>query len=253
MIATFSGNAYTLTAAPLLSWWIIAALAGAAALVLALGLWRRAGGVWWRGTAVLMLLAILVNPSLVEEKRSPLRDIAVIVVDESPSQQIENRAQMTEAALTALIERLHRERDLDVRVIRAGKPQPGAGDDGTRLFTALTRAMSDVPRQRLAGVVMITDGQVHDVPAGDAKAAAEMIGGPLHVLLSGQPHEGDRRLVVAQASSFGLVGKELQLKVRVEDLPETTPGKRESTQGQAVVTWRKDGGAARRVTVPIGR
>jgi len=31
MIAAFSGNAYTLAAAPLLAWWIIAALAGAAA------------------------------------------------------------------------------------------------------------------------------------------------------------------------------------------------------------------------------
>ena len=99
MIAAFSGNAYTLAAAPLLSWWIIAALAGAAALVLALGLWRRAGGVWWRGAAVLMLLAILVNPSLVEEKRSPLRDIAVVVVDESPSQQIGKRTEATNQLL----------------------------------------------------------------------------------------------------------------------------------------------------------
>ena len=89
-----------------------------------------------------------------------------------------------EEALTALSDRLAHERNLDLRVIRAGKPQPGAGDDGTRLFTTLTRAMSDVPRQRLGGVVMITDGQVHDVPAGDAKAAAETIGAPLHVLLS---------------------------------------------------------------------
>src|SRR6266576_1869781 len=219
MIAAFGGNAYTLAAAPLLPWWAIVALGGAAALVLALGLWRRAGGVWWRTAAVLMLLAILVNPSLVEEKRSPLRDVAVVVVDESPSQQIGDRAPATEAALAALTERLGRERDLDVRVIRAGKPQPGAGDDGTRPFTALSRSMSDIPRQRLAGVVMLTDGQVHDVPPGDMAAAAQELGAPLHALLSGRPDEADRRLVVAQAPSFGLVGKELPLSIRVEDLP----------------------------------
>src|SRR5439155_24504226 len=103
---------------------------------------------------------------------------------------------------------LARDGDVDVRIVRAGKPQPGAGEEGTRLFAALTRAMSDVPRQQLAGVVMITDGQVHDVPGGDAKAAAEAIGAPLHVLLSGRPDEGDRRLVVAQAPSSGLVGKQ---------------------------------------------
>src|SRR5437588_9627711 len=188
MIAAFGGNAYTLAAAPLLPWWAIAALAGAAALVLALGLWRRAGGVWWRTAAVLMLLAILVNPSLVEEKRSPLRDVAVVVVDESPSQQIGDRAPATEAALAALTERLGRERDLDVRVIRTGKPQPGSGDDGTKLFTALTRTMSDIPRQRLAAAMMVTDGQVHDVPA-EAAAGAQDLGAPLHLLLSGHPDE----------------------------------------------------------------
>src|SRR5205814_286657 len=208
MIATFSGNAYTLTAAPLLSWWIIAALAGAAALVLALGLWRRAGGVWWRTAAVLMLLAILVNPSLVEEKRSPLRDVAVVVVDESPSQQIGDRAPATEAALAALTERLGRERDLDVRVIRAGKPQPGAGDDGTRLFTALSRSMSDIPRQRLAGPVSIpvdhggpnvleleVEAGPQELTLANNRAAVVVNGvrDRLRVLLvSGEPHAGER-------------------------------------------------------------
>ena len=248
-----SGNAFSLAAAPLLPWYAIATLGGAGLLLLAFGVLRGARGVLWRMIAVAILLAALVNPSVVAEKRDPQRDAAIIIVDESPSQRIGDRRHATEEALTALSDRLARERNLDVRVIRAGKPQPGAGDDGTRLFTALTRAMSDVPRQRLGGVVMITDGQVHDVPAGDAKTAAETIGAPLHVLLSGLPDEGDRRLVVAQAPSFGLVGKELQLKIRVEDLPETSPGKQEAAQGQAVVTWRKDGGPPRQVTVPIGR
>src|SRR6266853_517694 len=83
-------------------------------------------------------------------------------------------------AIVALTERLGRERDLDVRVIRAGKPQPGAGDDGTRLFTALSRSMSDIPRQRLAAIIMITDGQVHDVPGIEPAAIAQELAAPLH-------------------------------------------------------------------------
>ena len=248
-----TGNAFSLAAAPLVPWLAIAALGAAGIAVLAFGVLRRARGVLWRMVAVAILLAALVNPSVVEEKREPQRDTAIIIVDESPSQRIGDRQQATEEALAALSERLGRERDLDVRVIRAGKPQPGAGDDGTRLFAALSRAMSDVPRQRLAGVVMITDGQVHDVPAGDAKAAAETVGAPLHVLLSGRPDEGDRRLIVAQAPSFGLVGKELQLKVRVEDLPVSPRAEQEGPQGHALVTWRKDGAPPRQLAVPIGR
>jgi uncharacterized membrane protein len=252
MIASLGGSAYTLATSPLLPWWAIAALAAAAALLLGLGAWRRARGVLWRGVALAMLLATLVNPSLVEEKRSPLRDVAVVVVDESPSQDIGERKAVTEKALAALTESLRHERDLDVRVIRAGQPRPGSSDDGTRLFTALGRTMSDIPRQRLAGIVMLTDGQVHDVPTGDPASAAGELGAPLHVLLSGRRDEGDRRLVVAQASSFGLVGKEMPLTIRVEDLPAPAAAAG-APPPQASVTWRKDGGAAHQVMVPVGR
>jgi hypothetical protein len=242
-------SAYSIAFAPLIPWWPLAALAGLAVLVLALGLWRRARGLYWRGAAIAILLAILANPALVEEKRTPQRDVAVVVLDESPSQQIGDRAAASDKALATVTERLAREQDLDVRVVRAGKPQPGASDDGTRLFTALNRALGDVPRQRLAGVVMITDGEVHDIPAGAAKTAAEQLGAPLHVLLSGHPDDGDRRLVVKEAPSFGLVGKDVPLTVRVEDLPEAkNPG-----ETQAKLTWRKDGGTAHVQLVPVGR
>ena len=248
-----SGGGFTLAAAPLLPWLLLALLAMAGALCLGFGILRRAPGLGWRAIAIVVLLAALVNPSLIEEQRAPRRDVAIVIVDDSPSQSIGDRRQATETALAAVKKRLAREPDLDLRVIRAGAPQPGAGDEGTRLFAALDRAMSDVPRQRLAGVVMITDGEVHDVPAGDSKTLAQAVGAPLHVLLSGRPDEGDRRLVVAQAPSFGLVGKQVQLTVRVEDLPETAAEKAGDDQNEARVTWRKDGGARQQLMVPIGR
>jgi hypothetical protein len=248
-----SAGGFSLAAAPLLPWAALALLAALSALCLGIGVLRRARGLAWRAIAVAVLLAALVNPSLIEEQRTPRRDVAIIVVDDSASQSIGDRRHATEAALAALKQRLAHEPDLDLRVIRAGAAQPGAGDEGTRLFAALDRAMSDVPRQRLAGVVMITDGQVHDVPTGDAKALTQAVGAPLHVLLSGKPDEGDRRLVVVRAPSFGLVGKEVQLTIRVEDLPESSAEKTGEDQGEARVTWRKDGAAAQQIMAPVGR
>jgi hypothetical protein len=244
-----SASAYTIAFAPLIAWWAIAAFAGVALLILALGAWRRARGIYWRGAVVVILLTILANPALVEEKRTPQRDVAVVVLDESPSQTIGDRAAASEAALKKVQAELAEDHNLDVRVVRAAKPQPGAGDDGTRLFDALNRELADIPRQRLAGVVMITDGEVQDVPAGDAKTAAAQLGAPLHVLLSGHPGEGDRRLVVKEAPSFGLVGKEVPLTVRVEDLPETG----DTSAADAKLTWRKDGGPLHTQMVPVGR
>jgi hypothetical protein len=242
-----SGAAFSIATAPLVPWAVIAGFAALALLLLAFGAFRRARGVVWRLAVVVILLAMLINPSLLEEQHDPQRDVAVIVVDDSPSQNIGNRRAVTEAALQHLTDRLKQFPDLDTRTIRVGDAPAGglSGDDGTRLFTALSRALADVPRQRLAGIAMITDGQIHDVP--DAERLG--FGAPLHVLLSGRKNEADRRLVVVQAPSFGLVGKELQMTVRVEDLPLGSA----AALGQARLTIRKDGGQPVVQSVPIGR
>ena len=248
-----TSTGYTLAATPLLPWWALALLAAAAILLLGFGLWRHAAGLGWRALALAVLLAALVNPSLIEEQRVPRRDVAIVVLDDSPSQNIGHRRQASAAALAAIKEKLGHEPDLDLRVIRAGAAATGTQDEGTRLFAALDRAMSDVPRQRLAGIVMITDGEVHDIPVGDVKALRQAVPAPLHVLLSGQPNEQDRRLVVSQAPSFGIVGKQLQLKIRVEDLPLSAAEKAAEDTDEARVTWRKDGGAAQELMAPVGQ
>ena len=240
---SFAG--FSIATSPLLPWAAILAFAALAALLLALGAWRRARGVVWRLLAFALLLLVLTNPSLVEEQRQPQHDVAVVVVDDSPSMRIGERRHYADEALRQVTDRLRQFHDLDLRVVHAGAPDPAAAlaDNGTQLYTALTRALADVPRQRVAGEVMITDGEVHDMPPADRLA----LSGPLHVLLTGKPGEADRRLVIKDAPSFGLVGKELQLTVRVEDLGAAGPN------GQARLTLRKDGGPPTTRMVPVGR
>jgi hypothetical protein len=237
-------NGLSLAFQPLLPWSAIIAFAAAAALVLAFGIFRRARGILWRFLALAALMAILVEPSLVEEQRDPQRDVAAVVVDDSPSMRIGERRKFADEAVAQITRQLQQLKNLDVRVIHAGAPDPNAAlaDTGTELYTALSRALSDVPRQRVAGAVMITDGEVHDMPAPDHLAFTA----PLHVLLTGQPGEADRRLVVKNAPSFGLVGKPVQLTVRIEDLPA-------GSGGMAKLTLRKDGGAATTRLVPVGQ
>lgn len=237
---------YSIAVAPLLPWAAIAAFVVVALLLLAFGAWRRARGLLWRLSALVVLLLILANPSLVQEERQPQRDVAVVVMDDSPSMRIGERRRYADEALQHVTQRLDQLHSLDMRVVHAGAPDPNGAlaDTGTQLYTALSRALADVPRQRIAGAVMITDGEVHDVPPPDRLG----LGAPIHVLLTGQPGEADRRLVINDAPTFGLVGKELQLTVRVEDLPAGN-----SNGGQARLTMRKDGGPPTTRLVPVGR
>jgi len=71
-----------------------------------------------------------------------------------------------------------------------------------------------VPPRRIAGTIVLTDGQIHDLPEDPAAAG---LPGPVHMLLTGERGERDRRLVVTRAPSYGIVDDLLSVTVRVED------------------------------------
>ena len=196
--------------APLVPWPFIAGLAVAAAVLLIFSAWRRGRGTVLRAFVMAVLVLALANPRSVKENREPEPDVAVIVVDESQSQTIGRRKAESKAALAALKMSLARFPDLEVRVSWT----VDEGEDGTHLFQALDQAMAQITRQRFAGAVLITDGQVHDVPADAASVA-----GPLHVLLSGRRDEKDRRLTVDKVPNYGIVSKEAILSYRIDDHP----------------------------------
>ena len=228
----------SLAFSPVLPWPLWGLLCLCTLLVTGYAVGRGASGAWPRTLVFALLLAALAGPRLVSENRRMLPDVALVVVDQTLSQSLGDRPAQTEAALAELRTRLGRLPNLEVRVERVTSP-PGL-DEGTRLFQAAERALTDVPRRRLAGVVMITDGRVHDVPAD----LGRNLGAPVHVLLTGHPGERDRRLVPGANPGFGLVGKTVTFGFKVED-----PGQ----GGDAVVAVRIDGQPFAALTVPLNR
>ena len=236
----------TIALAPLLPWPLVAAFALLAAALVALGLMRRSRGVWWRALGLAAALGALLNPALVEESRERLPSIAVLVTDDSGSQRIGDRRARAAAAADALKAGIEAIGNIELRTVTVGASTGGgvAPGAGTRLFEALGNALADAPRRRLAGVVMVTDGQVHDAPAD---AAALGFDAPLHVLLTGRRGEADRRLIVERAPRYGIVGGTLKLVVRIED-----SGVRPGARKLARVTLRRGGERADTSFVPIG-
>jgi hypothetical protein len=194
---------------PLLDWvWLAAILVPLALLVLA-GLFLRQRGGLIRLLAFAALALALFNPVLLDEEREPLQSVVALIVDRSQSQDIGERMEQTNAALEELRSRLERFPQFEVREVEAGGP--GADDrTETRLFGAVENAFRDVPPSRVGGAVLITDGQVHDLPAslGDLPA-------PIHSLITGEPDEFDRRIRFERAPRFGIVGREMDMSYRV--------------------------------------
>ena len=225
--------------APLVGMPVLWAAVGAAAILSLLLIVSRSHGAAVRSLALALIVLALANPSLTREDREPLSSVAVVVVDKSPSQNFGERTQQTEAARTAIVGRLSRIPGLDVRVVEAG--QSDGETDGTRLFTALGSTLADVPPDRIAGAVMITDGRVHDVPAD---AGTLGFAAPVHALITGNKNERDRRVALLAAPRFGIVGQSQTVTYQVED-----QGAKERT---ASVTVRRDGDVVETRTVPVG-
>jgi hypothetical protein len=197
---------------PLVPWvWIAACLAPL--LILAgLGLFLRRRGAWLRALAFLALALALANPVLLDELRDPLKSVVALVVDRSQSQDIGDRARMTDAAVEELKARLARFKEFDVRVVEAGRSPKADERAETKLFAALDSTFRDVPPSRIGGAIMVTDGEVHDIPGKAGSFPA-----PLHALITGRANERDRRIFFEKAPRFGIVGKPLDLTYMVTD------------------------------------
>ncbi|MDB5627350.1 MAG: hypothetical protein JWR73_3152 [Tardiphaga sp.] len=194
---------------PTLVLWIgLAAVVVIAALLLV----GRTRGTLVRVAALALILLALANPSFTREDREPLSSVAAVVIDKSPSQNFGARTKETAQAQEQLVARLKEIKGLDVRVVDAG--QADGETDGTRLFGALSSALSDVPTDRVAGAFLITDGRVHDIPAN---AAAFGFSAPVHALITGRKDERDRRIAVTAAPRFGIVGQNQTITYRLDD------------------------------------
>jgi hypothetical protein len=206
--------------APFFSWTVLAILA-VPALVLALALAvARLRGAVLRVLAIAALMLALLNPVVLREERDPLKSVVALVVDDSQSQTIGSRTAETAAAVKVLQESLARFPEFEVRTVDARAGAAASDDATTALFSALGSAFSDVAPTRVAGAIMVTDGQIHDVPANAGTLGFDA---PVHGLITGRPDEFDRRIEITTSPRFGIVDQDQTLAYRVvEDGPRAS-------------------------------
>jgi len=187
----------------------------------------------------LFTLALL-NPSLLQKERERVEDVALVLVDDSMSNHMGQRQERIAEALTHLQQQFESVEHIDFRIVRA--PEQGTLSADTRIFEALDRAYADVPPARRAGVVILSDGQLHDVPnvLNDTSKY-----GPIHTLLSGDKDEKDRRIDITQNPSYGIVGDSVSVSFEV-----TQTDNIDALNAQ--VTLNRYDGAPIVLNVPVG-
>ena len=171
-------SGFSLSFQPWLSWpvfWGLCAVAGLLALAL---IYLRRRGWPLRLFSLALVLSAIANPLFSTEDRQPLSDIVAVVVDDSDSQNIGKRREQTAAALAEMEKRLAALGNTEMRLARTVTGTT-ADSDGTRVFAALEKLVERIPAERFGGAIIISDGQIHDVPA---KLSPQLAKGPLQAL-----------------------------------------------------------------------
>ena len=225
-------NANSIEFTPLLPSPLLILAVAAVFLIVILSFYVRARGAVWRVSASLVLLLLLLRPAFVSELREPLKDVVVLAIDESPSTEVADRDIEIATELDRVKRRLvDYDKTLEVKEVRFRHRSISEAGYGTRLFTDVQEAIGSVPHGQLAGTILLSDGQIHDIPESlhpDALVA------PLHVRLAGRPDMRDRRLIIKNAPAYGIVGETVSFTVRVEDTNA-------NSSIPALLTIRKDG------------
>ena len=234
---------YTLDFAPLVTTPLLWLLGVLCLLIGLLSIWRRPGAGFLRALALGLLFLAVMNPQLKSEQRDALSNIALIVVDHSDSQKITNRAKRTLLLEKQLTEKLKGLDNLDVRVVE--HKNEGDGSNGTQLITAMNNGLADIPRDRLSGIFLITDGQVHDIPKQPASLGLDV---PIHGFVTGRANEFDRRIKVLESPRFGIVETARQIRLQI-----LQSGKTNQANDIAQITIKRENKPSETRTVRIGK
>ncbi|WP_170360871.1 hypothetical protein [Ruegeria arenilitoris] len=223
---------------PLIPWPVLAIVAAIAVTGVLLALWRGLSGWALRGLAALVVIAALAGPVYQVEDRAPLTDIVLMIEDESASQALSDRADQTAQAAEGLAAEIEARDNTELRRIKVAD---GDGDEGTQVMAALSAALAEEPRARIAGILVVSDGLVHDVEQAPDLPA------PMHLLQTGRESDWDRRLIVRNAPAFAIIGEPVTLTLRVEDSGAAPTG-----ATTAPLEISVDGAEPEQFTIPIG-
>lgn len=204
-------------------------------IVIFIGFRLKAPGNIFKTILLCLIILSMANPTIISENRENIPDTVAVLLDLSPSQDINNRKDIAQKAYNTVKNELEKIDNLDVRFKTIN------GEKGSKVFEPLNAMVGDIPNDRLAGAIIITDGQIIDAPDIEKNHNFKA---PINVLLTGEKEEKDRRLIVESAPRFGIVGEEINIDIKVEDISAKIPN--------ALVTINMNDEIEQSRSIPIG-
>ena len=225
----------TISFYPYISYTFFSILCLLSFIIIFLGYKYKASGNILRTILIFIILICIANPIIISENRENIPDTVAVLLDLSPSQNINNRKETAKIIYENIKNQLNKIENLDIRL------KTIYGKNGTKIFGPLTSMIGDIPNDRIAGAIIITDGQIQDTPNN---LNSYNFKAPIHFLLSGKKEEKDRRLIIESAPRFGIVGEDIEINIKIEDISTNVPN--------ALVSINMNDDSKQSRSIPIG-
>lgn len=200
--------------------WVWAMLACAVG-ILALAFFGRARDFYWRAGLAVVLVFIMLNPIALQEVRQALPSKLVVVLDDSLSQKVGDRNEIAQKALGQIESEVKKHSGMEMVLVKASDAPDAVKGEETQIFAALRQHLQHIPMGQVAGTVVITDGQVHDVP--QELGIFEGMG-PFHTILTGHKNEFDRKVKIVSAPKYALLNDDVTIRIKLETQGEDASG-----------------------------
>ncbi len=192
----------------------------------------KSPGIIYRLGVLFILILIILRPGYKIEKIKSENDIVTIIVDKTKSQKIANRTEKLDLVRKNILEDLSTLKNLDILEITIdeenikknyGTPEEILSNKNERTFIKnssnktniiknLSNSINLYPPQRLSSVLILSDGQIHDLDNN-----YEKINVPIYYLLIGDKKINDIKLTMISHPEFGYLDEKINIKLKAED------------------------------------
>jgi hypothetical protein len=166
---------------------------------------------FWRALVFMVFTYLLLNPSLREQEKQPLPMNVYVFIDNSPSQQLDNRAEQTDEALNWIVSQFKENETIIIKTVTIESD----AQSETAIIDTMVNTLKASAENTVAAVFLISDGQIHDMDR-QAPLAPYLKNTPLHALITGKADEKDQKITLRTAPLYGIIGQQVTATLQVD-------------------------------------
>ncbi|PPR27189.1 MAG: hypothetical protein CFH34_00393 [Alphaproteobacteria bacterium MarineAlpha9_Bin4] len=169
----------------------------------------------FRISIFLFLIFLLLNPMINSIQKSKYDDLLILVSDKTKSITQTNKLKYlldSKKNIKSKIKNIEELQLLEIEIDNLNNENNNRETD-TKIFSQIKKNLQKIDKKRIAGIIIITDGIIHDLE----KIDSDFLNIPIHFLLLGNKNERDRSILTENIPEYALVGKKINFLFNIKD------------------------------------